>query len=80
MILETLVGRARWCVWAGAGREATRRQAAACNKARQWQAHARTCQRVRSVFKHMKNVNEGREACIHDRLLKPMSGQPRFPG
>ncbi len=48
MILETVVGRARWCVWARGCREARRRQAGACNDERQRQAHDQTCQRVRS--------------------------------
>ncbi len=33
--LETVVGRARWCVWAGDCSEARRRQAGACNDERE---------------------------------------------
>src|SRR5574340_638716 len=39
MILETVVGRARWCVWVSDCREARRQQADACNNERQRQAH-----------------------------------------
>ena len=80
MILKTLVGRVRWYVWAGACREATRRQAGACNEARQGQAHDRTYQRMRSEFIKMVNVNEDRKACIHAGLIEAMSAQLRFPG
>jgi len=41
--LETVVGRACWCVWAGVWREATTRQAHACKAERQRQAPAQTC-------------------------------------
>ena len=41
--LETAVGRACWCVWAGVWREATTRQAHACKAERQSQAPAQAC-------------------------------------
>jgi hypothetical protein len=41
--LETVVGRACWCVWAGVWREATTRQAHACKAERQSQAPAQAC-------------------------------------
>jgi hypothetical protein len=79
-ILETAVGRARWCVWACVCREATRRQAGACNEARQRQARDQTYQRVRSEFTQKVNVNEGITLNIHAAFIAAMSGQLRFLG
>jgi hypothetical protein len=48
--LETAVGRARWWVRAGGWREATTRQAHACEEERQSQLPVRACQRARSAL------------------------------
>ena len=80
MILETAVGRARWCVWACGCREATRRQAGACNEERQRQARDQTCQRVRSDVTQMVRLIEGDESSIHVALMRETSGQLRFLG
>ena len=79
-MLETSVGRARWCVWASVWREATRRQAGACNEERQRQAHAQTYQRVRSALTHMVKAIEGKKVNIHTAFLEFKSGQLRFLG
>ncbi len=59
IILETAVGRTRWCVWAGVCREARRQQAHACNDEQHRQARDRTCQRVRSALTKMVAIIEG---------------------
>jgi hypothetical protein len=84
--LETAVGRARGYVWASVCREATRRQAGACNEARQRQAHDQTypeghkCQRVRSGVTQTVNVIEGKKLSVHATFIEGTSGQLRFLG
>jgi hypothetical protein len=78
--LETAVGRARWCVWAGVCREATRQQAGACNEARQRQARGQTYQRVRSGVTQTVNAIEGKKLSVHATFIKGISGQLRFLG
>jgi hypothetical protein len=78
--LETAVERIRRCVWACACREATRRQAGACNEARQRQVRDQTCQRVRSADTQQVNVSEGRKLSVHAAPMRKMSGQLRFLG
>jgi hypothetical protein len=80
MILETTVGRARWCVWASVCREATTPQAGACKEARQWQAHDRTYQRARSGINQKVNMNEGKKFSTHAAGIEALGGQLRFPG
>ena len=80
MILETAVGRARWCVWARGWREARRPHAGACNDERQRQARDRAYQRVRSGLTLPVNPVEDEEASIHVEFHELMSGQLRFLG
>jgi hypothetical protein len=80
MILETAVGRARWCVRAGARREAMRQQARACNEERQSQALARIRQRVRSGLTVWVSVFNTENMTIHQAFQIMASGQLRFPG
>ena len=76
--LETVVGRSRWCVWAGGWREATTRQAHACKAERQNQTPDRTCQRVRSALTHRVIFVKGTKASIHEASQRNPSGQLRF--
>ena len=80
MILETAVGRARWCVWARVCREATTRPTGVGKEERQRQARDQTCQRVRSDVTQMVRLIEGDESSIHVALMRDMSGQLRFLG
>jgi hypothetical protein len=65
MILETVVGRARWCVWVSDCREARRQQADACNNERQRQTLGQACQRVRSGRTLPTNPIKDKKANIH---------------
>jgi hypothetical protein len=80
MILETSVGRARWCVQTGVWREATTPQAHACREERQSQAPGWTCQWVRSALTQAAIANKGRK--LNGRRVFPAvaSGQLRFLG
>ena len=80
MILETAVGRACWCVWAGVWREATTRQAHACKAERQSQAHVQACQRACSAVTLWVSVGEGTKACAHTTLEVTESSQLPFLG
>jgi len=80
MILETAVGRARWCVWAGGWREATTRQADACKAERQDQTPDRACQRVRSALTHRVIVSGGARVSDDEAHQGNPSGQLRFLG
>ena len=76
--LETVVGRACWCVWAGVWREATTRQAHACKAERQSQAPAQACQRACSAVTIWVSVGEGTIASVHTALEIAESGQLPF--
>ena len=80
MILETLVERVRWCVRAGAWREATPQQARACKKERQSQTPVRACQRTRSVTTTRLVPSEGRLGGTNRFYRRVPSGQLRIPG
>ena len=80
MILETAVGRARWCVWAGGWREATTPQADACKAERQSQASDRTWQRVRSAVTDQVMLGGGTRVGVHGGAHGVTSGQLWFLG
>jgi hypothetical protein len=80
MILETAVGRARWCVWACVCREATTRPTGVGKEERQRQARDQACQRVRSDLTQMVGLIEGDESSIHAEFHEVISGQLRFLG
>ena len=77
--LETAVGRAHWCVWAGGWREATT-PANACKAERQSQTLDRTCQRVRSALTQRVILGGGTRVSVHEASQGNTSGQLRFPG
>lgn len=80
MNLETAVGRACWCVWAGVWREATTLQARACKAERQSRASAQACQRACSALTLRVSVGEGTSASVHAALEIAESGQLPFLG
>ncbi len=79
-LLETAVGRARWCVGSRGCREATTPQAGACKEARQRQVREPAYQRVRSALTQQVKTRQGRKASFHAVFARVERGQLRFLG
>ena len=69
MILETVVGRARWCVQTSDWCEATTQPTGVGKEKRQSQTLGWTCQRVRSVLTH--TVSYAEEARVSTMRYSP---------